>query len=150
MNAVKLQQASSWDIRRTNKCLVKTRWQMFRWPGEHGRKKPSGRWFGWVPSLGPHSPCEGDNQAVVRVLDARPQNVAAWLGLVALSYQTLLLFPCSPLARSAAPHGVSCLRSLAWVTLMASIIGLQGQLKLFSFGGSLGLWPPKHMDRFGC
>jgi hypothetical protein len=55
-----------------------------------------------VPSLGPHSPCEGDNQAVVRFLDARPRNVAAWLGLVALSYQTPSFL--APFLQDPQPH----------------------------------------------
>jgi len=97
MNVVKLQQASSWDIRRTTKCLVKTRGfnglALEAWEEETKAGGGSGGCHRWVPSP---SPCEGDNQAVVRVLDARPQNVAAWLGLVALSYQTLLLFPLLP------------------------------------------------------
>ena len=92
-------------------------------PDQNQRAEVSMAWRAWEEEtkravvrvgaiVGSPSPCEGDNQAVVRVLDARPQNVAAWLGLVALSYQTLLLFPCSHLARSVAPHGVSCRRPL--------------------------------------
>ena len=96
----------------------------------------------WVPI-----PCERDNHAVVRVLDARPHNVAAGgrRGVAALSYQTL--FPRSHPARSrrpicgllspsprrlCTPYGMDAL-----VTLMASIIDLQGQPELFSFGVSL-------------
>ena len=112
----------------------------------------------WVPI-----PCERDNHAVVRVLDARPHNVAAGgrRGVAALSYQTL--FPRSHPARSRrptcgllSPSPGGCVHRtgirdgcLGDANGRPQSLTLQGQPELFSFG-LWGCWPAKHMDRFGC
>lgn len=124
------------------------------WPGEHGdgwREKPSanGRWFGWVPSLGPHLHVSvttvrwfGSWMHAHKTL----RHGMAWLGRPFLPNSSLSLLPSCKIRSPT--WGLSCLRPLpgctVWmdayallVTLIASIIGLQGQSKLFSFGAPL-------------
>ena len=112
-DAVKLQQACRPT---SNKCLVKTGggWSACAW-GERKERNPSGRWFGWVPSLGPHPRLHVTVTTMRRwfgVLDApcthahkTLRHEPAWLGRPFLPNYSYSFFPRSHLARSAAPHG---------------------------------------------
>jgi hypothetical protein len=108
-DAVKLQQAS----RPTNA------WSKPVEAGAHAHggkeRNTSGRWFGWVPSLGPHPRLHVTVTTMRRwfgVLDApcthahkTLRHEPAWLGRPFLPNYSYSFFPRSHLARSAAPHG---------------------------------------------
>jgi hypothetical protein len=147
-DAVKLQQAS----RPTNA------WSKPVEAGAHAHggkeRNTSGRWFGWVPSLGPHPRLHVTVTTMRRwfgVLDApcthahkTLRHEPAWLGRPFLPNYSYSFFPRSHLARSAAPHGGTLSPSpplpslhctapygmawygwMLWLILLASIIGLQ-------------------------
>lgn len=108
-DAVKLQQAS----RPTNA------WSKPVEAGAHAHggkeRNTSGRWFGWVPSLGPHPRLHVTVTTMRRwfgVLDApcthahkTLRHEPAWLGRPFIPNYSYSFFPRSHLARSAAPHG---------------------------------------------